>query len=181
LHKYKALECSTDSFKTFDTVETGSKLGQLKLVSENGVSVDGMFLVFRPKLYVFFSKEIQNRVVQDYNGDLRLFLKEKLVSLKIGKDILRYALHGFRGDVYDLLTLYQQKKNDYFFRHMTKIKESIRQHKQPRIMEKRKGKISMNWEHHIGLCGLPMKKAFETKEMCTENCITCAHFREGEW
>jgi len=181
LHKYQALDCSTDSFKTFDTVETGDKLGELKLVCENSIPVNGMFLVFRPKLYVFFSKEVQNRVIQDYNGNLRLFLKENLSSLKIGKDILRYALHGFRGDVYDLLRLYQQKKNDYFFKHMTKIKESIRQHKQPRVMEKRKGKISMNWENQIGLCGSPIKKAFETKEMCTENCITCAHFREGEW
>lgn len=181
IHKYQALECSTDSFKTFDTIETGEKLGQLKLVHENGVPVDGMLLVFRPKLYVFFSKEVQNRIVQDYNGDLRLFLKENLSSLRIGKHILRYALHGFRGNVYDLLRLYQQKKNDYFFMHMTKIKESIKQHKQPRVMEKRKGKIGIVWEDQKGLCGLPMKKAFKVKEMCTGTCITCAHFREGEW
>ena len=181
LHKYQALDCSTDSFKTFYTIKTGIKLGDLKLVHENDIPLDGMLLVFRPKLYVFFSKEVQNHVIEDYKGDLRLFLKENLGSLETGKDILHYALHGFRGNVYDLLRLYQQRKNDYFFMHMTKMKEAIRQRKQPRVMEKRKGKIGVDWETEKGLCGLLIKKALKVKDMCTGICITCAHFREGEW
>ncbi|MEM3518235.1 MAG: DNA polymerase, partial [Nitrososphaerales archaeon] len=53
LHKYQAIDCATDSFKTLREIEEGSKLGDLKLECE------GLLLLIRPKLYVIFTKEIQ--------------------------------------------------------------------------------------------------------------------------
>lgn len=82
----------------------------------------------------------------------------------------------------DLLRLYREKKNEYHFKHMTKIKESIRQHRKPRVMESRKGTFGVEWpKEERGLCGIPKKKALVVKELCSGNCFTCAHFREGEW
>ena len=36
---------------------------------------------------------------------------------------------------------------------MTKIRESIKQKKAPRVMETQKRRIHVNWEDEIGLCG----------------------------
>lgn len=99
LHRYQALDCSTDSFKTHHRIRSSNKLGKLKLVYKNGIPLDGLLLSLRPKLYVFFSKDVEKKVAQDFNGDLRGFLKENLGSLNRENDILHYALHGFRGNV----------------------------------------------------------------------------------
>ena len=62
-------------------------------------------LLIRPKLYVMFSDEIAERVKQV--GDLREYLKSVDVkSLRYPEDVVKYALHGFWGNVNQLLELY---------------------------------------------------------------------------
>ena len=94
--------------------------------------------LIRPKLYVMFSKEVQLEVFEKYDGVLRKYLKQNLRELVLEKNIVKYALHGFWGDIYTLLELFANKGTVYIVKHMTKIKESLRQRKQPRVMETRK-------------------------------------------
>ena len=65
--------------------------------------------MIRPKLYVMFSEVIQDELQR--TGDLRAYLKEAdFRSLRNGEDIVKAALHGFWGDAYELLRLYQEAK-----------------------------------------------------------------------
>lgn len=169
LHKHEAIDCATDSFKTFDEIKPGKGLGELKQVAK------GLLLMVRPKMYIMFSDEVQNEVLEV--GDLRRYLDKNLGFLEIGKDIMKCAQHGFQGSPFDLLKLYRDKSNEYPTKHMTKIKESIRQRKQPRVMETQKRKLKINWENEVGLCGLKKKDAIKEKELCCLNCFNCAYFK----
>jgi hypothetical protein len=77
LHRYEAIDCATDSFKTKrNDIPTGSGLGELKHEHH------GLLLLIRPKLYVMFSEEIQKEVMGEFGGDLRGWLKKNLPSIK---------------------------------------------------------------------------------------------------
>jgi hypothetical protein len=168
MHRYEAIDCATDSFKTLKDVETGGGLGDLKFVAE------GLLLMVRPKLYVMFSNDVAERV-QD-SGSLRGFLKSTdSSSLRYPKDVVKYALHGFWGNVWQLLNLYRDKSDEYLAQHMTKIRESIRQRKQPRVMETQQRRLRVNWENEVGFCGLTKKTALKTRELCTDQCYTCPY------
>lgn len=66
LHRYEAIDCATDSFKTQRSdIPTGSGLGELKHEHH------GLLLRIRPKLYVMFSEDIQAQVMGEFAGDLR--------------------------------------------------------------------------------------------------------------
>jgi len=171
LHQYEAIDCATDSFKTTRRAKEGKGLGELKLESE------GLLLLIRPKLYVMFSKEAQREVFEEYNGDLRQNLKHNLEKLDLQADVVKYALHGSWGDVYTLLDLYKSKGTEYIVKHMNKIRESLRQRKQPRIMETRRRHIRVDWkkEKQIMPCGLTKNEALKEKELCNKNCLTCAY------
>lgn len=146
MHRYEAIDCATDSFKTIHEVPISEELGGLKLVCR------GMLLLLRPKLYVMFSSRLQDKIQQV--GDLRSYFKEMdLKALRNGKDFVKVALHGFRGDIYELIKLYVKGENDYSIQHMTKIRESIRQRKQPRVMETQKRRLKIDWGNEVGLCG----------------------------
>jgi hypothetical protein len=168
MHRYNAIDCATDSFKTLEEVPTGTGLGELKFVAE------GLLLMVRPKLYVMFSNEIAEKVRS--SGSLREYLKSiDISSLWSRKDMVKYALHGFWGNVWQLLELYVDKSDEYFAQHMTKIRESIRQNKQPRVMETQQRHLRVNWEEEVGFCGLTKKTALETRELCTDQCYTCPY------
>jgi hypothetical protein len=151
------------------TVPEGQKLGDLKLVCE------GLLLLIKPKLYVIFSKETQEEVMNC--GSLREWLQENLETINVWNDkrITKYALHGFWGNVKQLLELYRDKNHCYTTKHMTKIKESLKQNKYPRIMETLQKQIHVDWKKEKGLCGIPQKQAYEQKEMCNLQCFTCAY------
>lgn len=172
LHRYKAIDCATDSFKTVYRASEGNRLGEVKLEAE------GLLLLIRPKLYVMFSNEVQQAVFEKHSGNLREYLTQNLQRIELRKDIVKYALHGFWGDVHTLLDLYAKKGKEYVVKHMTKIKESLRQRKQPKVMEIRKRHIRVDWEEEkqIMPCGLTKKEAVKQREMCTEKCGTCAYF-----
>lgn len=168
LHRYQAIDCATDSFKTRETVNAGDGLGELNPVCE------GMLLLIRPKLYVMFSDKVQQQVARV--GDLRRYLQRiELESLRFSKEIVKYACHGFWGNAHELLRLYRDKDHEYLVRHMTKIRESIRQRKRARIMETQRRKIRINWDDERGLCGFRKNEALRSMELCTDNCFTCAY------
>ena len=156
MHSYKAIDCATDSFKTTTTVPEGDRLGELKLESE------GLLLLIKPKLYVMFSKEVQIRV--EAEGDLREYLKKNIDSLRVGEDIVKFALHGFWGDPKQLLELYVEKGNEYIVDHMVKIKETFRQGKQPMVMETQRRHLKVDWSKEIRPCGLSMNEALNKME-----------------
>ena len=176
LHKHSAIDCATDSFKTQNNdVLTGEALGELKLVCK------GLALIIRPKVYVMFSEDVQKLVFENYGGDLRKFLKDRLDHLKVedGKDIIKNARHAFWGNVKDLLRMYIEKDNEYICKHMTKIRESIRQKKQPRVMETLKRKLKIDWENEIMPCWLTQTEAMKQKELCVApRCYECAYVQE---
>lgn len=180
LHRYEAIDCATDSFKTKRKgVITGSGLGKLKHEHQ------GLLLLIRPKLYVMFSDEIQKEVMGEFGGDLREWLKKNLGSIQdhlktnpqdLWEFFPKYALHGFWGNVLELLKLYKDKSNEYLSKHMTKIKESIRQGKRARVMETRPRRLGINWENEIMPCGLSTKEALKQKELCVApRCYECAY------
>jgi hypothetical protein len=167
LHEYDGLMCATDSILTTREAKTGDGLGDLKLECE------GLGLVMRPKMYFIFSKEIQERVMEE--GSLRSYLEAHLDELEVGRDIVKFATHGFWGSPHQLLELYVNEETDYFTKHMNKIRESLKQHKTPRIMEDIKRSIAINWYDERGTCGLPKRQAMRERELCTGSCFTCAY------
>jgi hypothetical protein len=167
MHKYQAIDCATDSFKTRMKVPEGDQLGELKLESE------GLLLLIKPKLYVIFSKQLQTKIEKD--GNLREYLKKNLDSLNVGEDIAKFALHGFWGDVKQLLELYVDKGNEYIVSHMVKVKEALRQGKQARVMETQKRHLKVDWSKEIKPCGCSMDEALKKMELCCGNCFHCAY------
>jgi RNA binding exosome subunit len=129
--------------------------------------------MIRPKLYVIFSEETEKKILE--NGNLRKRLEKNLDTLNLQTDIMKYALHGFWGNIIQLLALYKDKNTIYDFKHMTKIRESLSRHKYPRIMEHGIRTIKVDWKKERGLCGVPKEKALHSLEMCNLDCFTCAH------
>ncbi len=167
LHSYEALMCATDSFLTTRKARTGKKLGDLKLECE------GLGLLIRPKMYFVFSRDIQKEV--EGEGDLRAYLTKNLGNLELEKDIVKYATHGFWGTPYQLLDLYVKGEADYSYRHMNKIRESLIQHKTPRVMEEGRRSLKIDWKEERGFCGMLKHEAMRTKELCNGCCFTCAY------
>ncbi|KXB04475.1 hypothetical protein AKJ50_02340 [candidate division MSBL1 archaeon SCGC-AAA382A13] len=177
LHRYDGIDCATDSFKTKRSdVPTGEELGELDH------EYQGMLLLIRPKLYMMFSPNVQDQVMNDYGGDLRAWLGVNLPILEetdsLRELIPKYALHGFWGSPVQLLSLYKEKENEYLIEHMNKIRESIREGRQPRKMEERKRKIRIDWTQEIGLCGWKKGEAVKEWEMCTGACSKCPYAQE---
>jgi len=166
LHKYEAIDCATDSFKTIQRIQESDALGGLRLDCE------GLLLLVRPKVYIMFSPKIQE--VESF-GNLREYLKRNLNQLNTTTDIVRYATHGFWGTPRQLLELYVEKGNEYTVQHMTKIREAIRQGKQARIMTTQRRTLRVNWEDELGLCGFKKKDAIHTYEMCNLQCLRCPY------
>jgi len=140
LHDYQAIDCSTDSFKTNMNLQTSSKLGGLKKECE------GMLLLLRPKLYVMFSLEKQKEFLNQNLG-FRRWLKKNLGSLEIGKnkDIIKFATHGFWGKPSRLLEMVAHGDFYYEKTRMRKIREALRQHKNPRVMFTQKRSLIMDF------------------------------------
>lgn len=140
LHDYEGIDCSTDSFKTRLNIETSDSLGGLKKESE------GMLLLLRAKMYVMLSLQKQKEFL-DSNLPFTFWLKNNLGSLKIGKnkDIVKFATHGFWGKPSRLLEMVANGKYMYEVKRMRKIREALRQHKNPRVMFVQKRALKMNW------------------------------------
>lgn len=165
LHRYGAIDCATDSFKTIRTAPEGNALGELKL------ECFGLLLLVRPKVYVMFSKKVQDGV--ERYGNFREYLYDNLSEALSGA--LKYATHGFWGSLEQLLQLYADEGSEYVIQHMTKIRESVRQQKQARVMETQKRHLRVDWENERGPCGLSKREAIRQLEMCGLKCFTCPY------
>jgi hypothetical protein len=111
--------------------------------------------------------------VEEY-GNLREYLKAvDIWSLKVPTDIVKYAHHGFWGNVHQLLELYRDQSRKYICNHMTRIRESLRQDKNPRVNEIQIRGLNVNWKDEVGFCG--MKKDARAQELCTNQCYTCPY------
>lgn len=120
-HKYKAIHTATDGFFTMEKkFELSNELGGLKIEAQ------GDLLLFRNKLYILYGKE----------GKLksRIFPNQKIV---------KYALHGFHGSVFDLERCYKTKDFSYEFVKVNKLKESLRRGLDVNRFEKRKAKLNI--------------------------------------
>jgi len=58
---------------------------------------------------------------------------------------------------------------------MTKIRESIKQGKNPRVYETQKRRLKVNWEDEVGLCRYQKKIAAKKMELCTDQCFNCPY------
>lgn len=137
LHLFQGLDCATDSFKTSQDLPVSQKLGLLKKECE------GFLVLLRPKLYVMFSKDRQKEILQ--YGDFVKYLQVERRSFR-SEDFVKYALHGFQRNVDTLLQMIEENRHEYYSRHMTTIREALRQHKQPRLMITQKRGLNMNWQ-----------------------------------
>ncbi|MCJ7759799.1 hypothetical protein MUP59_01485, partial [Candidatus Bathyarchaeota archaeon] len=95
-------------------------------------------------------------------------LKKNLNSLDLKKDVVKYAFHGIWGSMalQQVLKMYAEKTNEYITQHMVKIREGIRQGKQPRVMEIQSRTLKVDWEKEVGLCGHVKKEALKGFELC---------------
>ena len=83
----------------------------------------------------------------DSNLSFRVWLKKNLSLLEIGKDkdIVKFATHGFWGKPSRLLEMVANGEYYYEVKRMRKIREALRQHKNPRVMFTQKRALMMNW------------------------------------
>jgi hypothetical protein len=91
-----------------------------------------------------FSGDRQKEILQ--YADLQEYLKKGLNLVRIGKDIVKYALHGFQRNVYTLHQMIAENEHEYCVKHMIKIREAIKQHKQPRTMITQKRTLKTQWQ-----------------------------------
>ncbi|MGQ9514892.1 MAG: hypothetical protein ACUVTL_07595 [Thermoproteota archaeon] len=110
-------------------------------------------MLLRAKLYVMFSIDRQKEILQ--NGNIKEYLQKELLSLEAGKDIIKFALHGFQGNVYILLSMFANTRYNYSVKNMVKIREALKQHKQARTMITQNRTLKVNWK----LLNLPIQNA----------------------
>ena len=79
------------------------------------------------------------------HGDFVKYLQVERRSFR-NEDFVKYALHGFQRNVDTLLQMIEENRHEYYSRHMTTIREALRQHKQPRLMINQKRGLNMNWQ-----------------------------------
>ena len=124
-HKYKALHTSTDGVFTLIKPLEQSGLG--------GLSIEcfGDLLLFRNKLYIFYqpiSKEDDASIIRS--------------SIFPDKKIVKYALHGFHGDLKTLESLYKTGVREYEYIKVNKLRESMRRNLSVNAFEPRKAKLN---------------------------------------
>lgn len=120
-HKYSALHTATDGIFTLSKrVNLQEGLGGLKLEAE------GDLLLFRNKLYILYGKKgtLKSSVFKD-------------------RFILKYALHGFRGKVFDLEKIFASGSTEYEYKKVNKLKESLRSGLAVNAFETRKASLNL--------------------------------------
>ena len=130
-HKFKAIHAATDSIKTLMPITGGSKeLGGYKL------EVTGTCVLLRNKLYLHYAKDFS---CCGHKPD------DPEVVHKNGEHLCKFALHGFTGRVGDLDRLISTRKNNYEVKHLYKIREAIRQKKEPLVMVNLLKNFNFDW------------------------------------
>lgn len=121
-HKYLALHTATDGiFTTSKIYKEKPGLGGLKIEAK------GDLLIFRNKLYILYSSRESH-------------LPSKVFK---GKYICKYALHGFRGSVYDLEKIYVTGNPTYEYTKVNKLRESLRRGLSVNKFETQQGSLNL--------------------------------------
>lgn len=110
--KYKSLHSSTDSIKTKEKVNEKSLPKGLGGLTKE---IEGACLFFRNKLYIHFNNKSAN--VSD--------IIKKIKKRKEKKEDIKYALHGFQGNLKDLIRMYETGERSYTAKRMIKVREAI--------------------------------------------------------
>lgn len=114
-HEYHAIHTATDGIFTQKRARPkGTGLGSLTCDAK------GDLLLIRNKLYVLYG--------ESGSQPSRVFK---------GKRIIKYAMHGFRGNVTDLERLVATSRRKYTAMHVNRLKESLRRNLQPNLFEPR--------------------------------------------
>lgn len=122
-HKYSALHTATDGIFTFaKNFREDNKLGGLKLEAY------GDLLLFRNKLYILYGPKGASKLKSSV-------FKERT--------ILKFALHGFNGSVFDLERIYVTGDPTYEFKKVNKLRESLRRGYNVNAFEKRQGTLNV--------------------------------------
>ena len=103
-HIYKSVHTSTDSIKTLQKIDENKLPKGLGGLKKE---VEGKCIILRNKLYLHYDKQ----------GKLK-----------------KYALHGFTGNINDLIKVIKEKKNKYTTKRLLKVREAIRQELKPLVM-----------------------------------------------
>lgn len=149
-HKYNALHTATDGIMTQESVvktDLENKLGGL------GIDAAGDALILRTKLYIMYSgltaaemASIEYQCVGDkisWHGG-RAGEAGVIPSAKFkNKKIIKYAMHGFHGSVYDLEGLYASGEKNYTYTRVNKLRESLRRNLNINAFEQRNA--TLNW------------------------------------
>lgn len=130
-HRFKAIHAATDSIKTLEPIVGGSKaLGDYKL------EVTGTCVLLRNKLYLHYAKDFSH--CGHKPGDPGVIHKN-------GEHLCKFALHGFTGRVGDLDRLISTRTQTYEVKHLYKIREAIRQRKDPLTMITMLKRFHFDW------------------------------------
>lgn len=119
-YKYKSIHSSTDSIKFVGKIkEKDLPKGLGGLTKE----IYGDCLIFRNKLYVHFNNEVEKtekiiKLIKKYDNKKFLALNEKMHYIK-------YALHGYQGNVKQLIEMYERGDYQYTCKRMIKVREAI--------------------------------------------------------
>jgi len=113
--KHKAIHTATDGIMT--------RSRRAKLSKELGgldIEADGDVLIFRNKLYIFYTSDKAKALKNKKTGELRKS------SIFKGKYICKYGLHGYFGTVEQLEQMYITGTYEYEFTKVNKLRESVR-------------------------------------------------------
>lgn len=132
-HKYRALHTATDGIHTHANRALPRAPGKGKAHALGSLSIEnsGDVLIMRNKLYVFY-RGTTDADRTEVNSAKRAGRKSKvkLSTIRKGKTICKYALHGFHGSVETLEKLWQTGTRDYEYTKVNKLRESIRRNLQ---------------------------------------------------
>lgn len=114
-HRYSALHTATDGIFTQKKAgAVGRGLGALT------VEAQGELLLVRNKLYILYAK----------NGTIKSWAFK-------GKNIAKYALHGFQGSVHDLEKMIATGRRKYQVNRPNRLRESLKRKLTPNKFERR--------------------------------------------
>lgn len=119
-HEHKALHTATDGIMTQNrrAAAVGKGLGSLTLEAKGATA-----LIVRNKCYVLYLDKPTPKTFPSRAFD--------------GKHILKSALHGFQGSVFDLERLIATNKRKYTVNRPNRLKDALKRGKVPNLFEKR--------------------------------------------
>lgn len=145
-HKYHALHTATDGIHTQKRTGLPRNSANGKALPLGSLSIEnsGDVLILRNKLYIFYRGTTleDRRSVADSkaNGSKP---KVRLSTIYPAKTIIKYALHGFHGNIETLEKLWETGTRDYEYIKVNKLRESLRRKLQVNDFVTRRGSVRL--------------------------------------